>query len=356
MSDINEVAPAAGWYPDPIGGEFQRWWDGAAWTDRMADAIPDAPVEPAAFESVDDPFVGEPAPAATVYELDDAAAGSFVAREPAFFTPTAPEAESFDPAPTTPTWSIDSPAVDSPIPVDFPTSADAPAEPVFAWNLNSSAELISEPVADAAPSWSISEPTEEPATSWSINDPTEPGDEPAPTWSFSEPLHAPDTEDTDVSPVSAAPSFAATEPVAPPEPPAFDFSSSPAPSPTERQFPGFDAPAAPPEYSSQAPHAFSAPDVDPLPVREADPIAAPPAAPPAQEFTSPVTAPTAEHVVAPEIELSVEEAPSAVEPAPPVSEEAPPVTETSGPPTPMTRRELRAQVGPLTTRSGDHHR
>ena len=343
MSDINEVAPAAGWYPDPIGGEFQRWWDGAAWTDRMADA-PDAELQLAASENADDNFVSEPAAAATVYELDGAALGSFVADEPEFFVPTAPEADLFDSAPSTPTWSIDAPSEGSPMPVDFPVSidtpADAPAEPVFAWNLGSPAESVAEPVADAAPSWSINEPTEQPATSWSINDPVEPADDPAPTWSFGEPLATPDTENTEGSPISAAPSFAVTEPVTP-EAPAFDFTSSPAPSPAARQFPGFDAPPAPAEYSSQAPQAFSAPDVDPLPAPGPDPYVAPAVSPPAEDSAPP----------APE---EVPPAPEEVSPAP---EAAPLFTEPAGPPAPMTRRELRAQLGgPLTTRSGDHHR
>lgn len=27
--------PAAGWYPDPVGRDVQRWWDGSAWTDEV---------------------------------------------------------------------------------------------------------------------------------------------------------------------------------------------------------------------------------------------------------------------------------------------------------------------------------
>ena len=31
------AAPAAGWHPDPAGRHQQRWWDGSAWTDQVAD-------------------------------------------------------------------------------------------------------------------------------------------------------------------------------------------------------------------------------------------------------------------------------------------------------------------------------
>ena len=32
----------AGWYPDPHGRHSHRWWDGAAWTEHVADR----PAEP----------------------------------------------------------------------------------------------------------------------------------------------------------------------------------------------------------------------------------------------------------------------------------------------------------------------
>jgi hypothetical protein len=37
MANNPAGAPAAGWYPDPVGCHQVRWWDGARWTERVAD-------------------------------------------------------------------------------------------------------------------------------------------------------------------------------------------------------------------------------------------------------------------------------------------------------------------------------
>jgi len=34
---VIEAAPVAAWYPDPLGRHDARYWDGSAWTDRVAD-------------------------------------------------------------------------------------------------------------------------------------------------------------------------------------------------------------------------------------------------------------------------------------------------------------------------------
>lgn len=37
MANNPAGGPAAGWYPDPVGRHQVRWWDGARWTERVAD-------------------------------------------------------------------------------------------------------------------------------------------------------------------------------------------------------------------------------------------------------------------------------------------------------------------------------
>ena len=39
--------PPAGWYPDPQGGDGQRWWNGVAWSSETRAAQPEVPAAPA---------------------------------------------------------------------------------------------------------------------------------------------------------------------------------------------------------------------------------------------------------------------------------------------------------------------
>jgi hypothetical protein len=39
----SETGP--GYYPDPLGGRYQRWWDGNAWTSQVGPETGDPPTE-----------------------------------------------------------------------------------------------------------------------------------------------------------------------------------------------------------------------------------------------------------------------------------------------------------------------
>lgn len=61
MTDYSGNLPPAGWYPDPYGAPYERWWDGAQWTDHTN--IPAAP------EAVTPPVVVAPEPVAPSYPV-----------------------------------------------------------------------------------------------------------------------------------------------------------------------------------------------------------------------------------------------------------------------------------------------
>ena len=59
MSNVTETSIPPAWYADPADASKLRWWDGGAWTARVADrpsaapVIPQPPVEYAAAQSYD---------------------------------------------------------------------------------------------------------------------------------------------------------------------------------------------------------------------------------------------------------------------------------------------------------------
>lgn len=62
MTDALDSTVPAGWYPDPWGSASQRWWDGAAWTEKLkSEADPPAEAEeeytPVAVRSTFEPAV-----------------------------------------------------------------------------------------------------------------------------------------------------------------------------------------------------------------------------------------------------------------------------------------------------------
>ena len=83
MTDYPGNLPPAGWYPDPYGAPYERWWDGAQWTDHTN--IPAAP-EPVATQA--EPAVVEPAPAEPV-AAQPVAASYQPTSEPAYEAPAA---------------------------------------------------------------------------------------------------------------------------------------------------------------------------------------------------------------------------------------------------------------------------
>ena len=138
MTDYPGNLPPAGWYPDPYGAPYERWWDGAQWTDHtntpaapepVAAAAEPAPVEPAAAE----PITAQPVAAS--YQQTS---------EPAYEAPAAERyPEQIYRAPS----QVAEPAqVSEPAQVVEPAQSPEPAEPYkspapeqSAWNTPASA-------------------------------------------------------------------------------------------------------------------------------------------------------------------------------------------------------------------------
>jgi len=83
------VVPVPDWYPDPIGRHELRYWDGAAWTEDVADSGQQA-VDP--LEAPTIPSAGSPAPMVSAPPGDQAG----------YVAPVAPPASSPVPAPYAP--------------------------------------------------------------------------------------------------------------------------------------------------------------------------------------------------------------------------------------------------------------
>lgn len=84
MTDSTGGLPPAGWYPDPYGAPFERWWDGAGWTEHTTTPAAAEPVaEPAPYQPVAyEPVAYEPAP-----------------YQPAAYEPAAYEPVAYEPPP-----------------------------------------------------------------------------------------------------------------------------------------------------------------------------------------------------------------------------------------------------------------
>ena len=119
MTDSTGSLPPAGWYPDPYGAPFERWWDGAGWTEHTNTPAPAAPAEPVA------PVAPEP-----------------VAYEPAAYEPVAYEPVAYEPVAYTPPALEEPPAATAdpfagfvspaePAPSAWPAHPAASEQPVF---------------------------------------------------------------------------------------------------------------------------------------------------------------------------------------------------------------------------------
>jgi hypothetical protein len=86
VADVQGTPPGGGWFPDPAGSPYLRWWDGSAWTDHFIDATTGAPPRelPVAASSVQQATTGAQAetPAAAVETPADAAPAATAAASP----------------------------------------------------------------------------------------------------------------------------------------------------------------------------------------------------------------------------------------------------------------------------------
>jgi hypothetical protein len=237
MTDTTGGMPPAGWYPDPYGQPFERWWDGTGWTEHTNTPAP-AVAEPAAPQpAVSEPVVNEPAsepisePAAhepVTYEP--------VANEPAAYEPAAYEPAAYEPVAYEPPPLEEPPAATADPFAGFVSPAQAPEEPA------PYSPAAYEPPAYEPPAY------EAPAFEAPVDD--APAFE-APAYEapqFSEPVKAytPPTQGYDpepVGPVFGAELFGQQQPTADPAPFSFGQSES---APQSEQFgtPAASVPAA----------------------------------------------------------------------------------------------------------------
>lgn len=136
MTDTTGGMPPAGWYPDPYGQPFERWWDGTGWTEHTntpAAPEPAAPVAPVTPE----PVAAQP-----------------VAYEPVSYEPVAYEPVAYEPVAAEP---VRAEPVTVPPPLEEPPAATSdpfagfvsPAEPAPYQAPAFEAPVFAEPVYQA---------------------------------------------------------------------------------------------------------------------------------------------------------------------------------------------------------------
>ena len=130
-SDRPPAPPPAGWFADPAGSPYLRWWDGAGWTDNFIDArtgAPPAELAPAATPrgaiAVGSASVDDSADFESSTETDDRVSGTPVSAVPLAATPvsaaplaaTPPTATSSDGAPASAVSAVSADAQSSETP------------------------------------------------------------------------------------------------------------------------------------------------------------------------------------------------------------------------------------------------
>ena len=122
MTDTTGALPPAGWYPDPYGAPFERWWDGQQWTEHTNTPAAPEPVPPAKPEpyTQPDPFA-QPEPYAQPYAQPE----PYRQAEP---TPSAEPSPYAEPEPVAPVSAAPVSSAYVPPVLDEPYGA-APADP-----------------------------------------------------------------------------------------------------------------------------------------------------------------------------------------------------------------------------------
>jgi hypothetical protein len=105
MSESNVFAPPPGWYADPMGGGFSRWWDGEAWTTRVSDT---APQEPFGSDPIEDISDTVDSPLSTIPESEPVQSS-----EKAFAQPAVEQSPVVEPEPQLPANVEEPPAATS---------------------------------------------------------------------------------------------------------------------------------------------------------------------------------------------------------------------------------------------------
>lgn len=247
MTDTTGGLPPAGWYPDPYGEPFERWWDGAGWTEHTNTPAPAAPAEPAEPEPVAaepvaaEPYFAEPVAAEPIAEdsfFSEPKSAQPAAEDPFFSQPKAAQPVADDPffaQPASAETVASEPVAYQPPPLEEPPAATAdpfagfvsPAEPA---PYQAPEPVAYEPVAyeapaSAAPAYEAPY-TEAPAFEPSAFQPPSlmptPADEPAvaaepaPYTPYTPPTQGYDPEPT--SQVYGTDLFGQAEPVVPAQP------------------------------------------------------------------------------------------------------------------------------------------